>query len=218
MIVFNPIILCVQHNEISTSTMSQVTPSTNSINIIPAMNDKSSDSYEYEDDEQSEEDKRDYTPSMIDVKNAYDSQFKAFANNFPKNENKRIHITTVKPRMIVEMGSCKSSVCQARKDIENASTESIRKHILMKLGMTHEPNMTSYPKLTEEYREILCKRVNIDPEKCLGNKPSSLEYQSDDPIDSYYDDGRDRDVVTEEEDVQFLSYENRIYAFPSSKF
>lgn len=253
MLICNPFIHCVQHHEMPISALSQVTPSTNGIDIKTTMNDKSTESYDddIEDGEESDEDKTDYAPSSLDVRNAYDkqfkafarkgeeseddktdyapsslevrnaydNQFKAFASNFQlKNENKKNHVTTVKPRGEASGASaCSSNVCQARQDIEQASTESIRKHILMKLGMKHEPNITNYPKLTAEYREILCKRINIDPEKCLGKKSSSLEYQSDDPTEFYSDYERDRDAIADEEDVQFLSFENRIYAFPSSK-
>lgn len=226
-VVFSPLILCMRHQDlpIGSALTPQMTPSTNSIDMKATQNEKSELSYEEDgdnDEEESDEDQNDdFAPSSSDVIKEYEKQFKAFAKTFPvhNNENKNHHLTTLKPRKTTE-ASCSSSVCLARKGIEEASTESIRKHILMKLGMEHEPNKTNYPKLTEEFRERLCKKINISPENCLGKKLPSVEYQSDDPVDSQYVDYNEdgRDVVTEEEDVQFMSVENRIYAFPSSKF
>lgn len=225
-VVFSPLILCMRHQDLpnGSALTPQMTPSTNSIDMKATQNDKSELSYEEDgdtDEEESDEDQKDeFAPSSSDVIKEYEKQFKAFAKTFPvHNENKNHHLTTLKPRKTTE-GSCSSTVCLARKGMEEASTESIRKHILMKLGMEHEPNKTNYPKLTEEFRERLCKKINISPENCLGKKFPSVEYQSDDPVDSQYVDygeDVDRDVVSEEEDVQFMSVENRIYAFPSSK-
>lgn len=217
---FSPLILCMRHQD--ESDLSLITPSTNSIDTKEMANAKSEINFDYSDDAEDEESDEDQIIlAQADVREGYEKQFKAFAKNFPvKNEIKNSHATTMKPtRSLSVEGSCLSTACLARKDIEIASTESIRKHILMKLGMEHEPNKTNYTKLTDEDRELLCKKFNISPEKCLGKKMSNVEYQSDDPIDSHYDDyGSDRDVITEEEDVQFLSYENRIYAFPSSTY
>lgn len=222
-VAFSPFILCMRHPEMpSVSGLSQVTPSTNSIDAKEPLHGKS-ESSSIEDslpDEDDWDDDQNYAaPSKDEVEQEYQKQFKAFAKKTQqKNEARNSIATTVKPRRTTE-GSCSSSACIARKDIEEASTESIRKHILMKLGMDHEPNTTSYPKLSEEFRESLCKKMNISPENCLGKKPPNVEYQSDYPIDMHYEDYEsDRDVVTAEEEVQFLSFENRIYAFPSSEY
>lgn len=225
-LVLSPSILCMRHQDlpIGSALTSQMTPSTNSIDMKATLNDKSELSYEEDgdnDEEDSDEDQKDdFAPSSSDVIKEYEKQFKAFAKTFPMHsENKNHHLTTLKPRKTTG-GSCSSTVCLARKGIEEASTESIRKHILMKLGMEHEPNITKYPNISEELRQRLCATFNINPENCLGKKLPNVEYQSDDPVDSQYVDYNedDRDVVSEEEDVQFMSVENRIYAFPSSKF
>lgn len=214
-IIFSPLILCMQHQDVPiVSALSSATPSTNSIDVKSEIiiDDSLPEDDDWDDD-------RNYgAPSKDEVAEEYQKQFKAFAKKTQlKNEVKNSIATTVKPRRTTE-GSCSSTACRARKDIEEASTESIRKHILMKLGMEHTPNITNYPKLTEEFLEHLCKKMNVSPENCLGKKPSNVEYQSDDPIDTHYEDYDDRDVVTAEEDVQFLSFENRIYAFPSSEY
>lgn len=221
--MFSPNILCMRHPEVpSVSVLSQATPSTNSIDTKETLHGQS-ESSSMEDnlpeDDDWDDDQNYAAPSKDEVEQEYHKQFKAFAKKTQqKNEAKNSIATTVKPRRTTE-GSCSSSACMARKDIEEASTQSIRKHILMKLGMDHEPNSTNYPKLTEEFRERLCKKMNISPENCLGKKPANVEYQSDYPIDMQDDDYEsDRDVVTADEEVQFLSFENRIYAFPSSKY
>lgn len=226
-LAFNPLILCMRHQDVvatNVATISLTTPSTNSIDTSESLlkSESSSDVVEGEDDSEDEDwdDDQNYAaPSRDEVAQEYQKQLKAYAKNTQlQNEMKNSFASTVKPRRTTE-GSCLSTACLARKDIEEASTESIRKHILMKLGMEHEPNITNYPKLTEEFRERLCKKMNISPKNCLGKKPSNVEYQSDDPLGSQSEDYEsDRDVVTAEEDVQFLSFENRIYAFPSSEY
>ena len=219
-IAFSPLVTCMRHQELPNESASiQITPSTNSIDTKTILNAKSDSSYD-EDSDNFEEESEEYIPSSEEVRKEYEKQFQAHSKNISiSNENKNSHLTTMKPIRPIEEGSCASTACLARKDIEKASTESIRKHILMKLGMEHEPNETNYPKITKEFREFICKRMGISPENCHGKKLPNVEYQSDDPVESHYDDyDGDRDVITEEEDVQFLSFENRIYAFPSSKF
>lgn len=205
----------MQHQDMSnvTAASSLATPSTNSIDP----NDDKNESLESEipSSEELDDDQNYAIPSKQEVEQEYMKQFNAFAKKTPQTQHNDVHTfaTTVKPRRTFE-GSCQSTSCLLRKDIEEASTQSIRKHILMKLGMDHEPNITTYPKLTDQFREMLCKRMNISPENCLGKKSHNVEYQSDDPNEEIYE--NDRDVVTAEEDVQFLSFENRIYAFPST--
>lgn len=199
------------------SSLTQLTPSTNSIDLIDLLNEKSEKSSEEENDESSE----DQAPhqSSAEIKRLYEKQQEIFAKKIPAKLSVNFqHPTT--PKTSAE-GSCSSNACLARKDIEAANTESIKKHILMKLGMDETTlNKTNYPKLNEQLLETLCKKININPEDCLGRKMPNVEYQSDDPVDSVYDDFDEDSAVSmdEGENVQFLSYENRIYAFPSSKF
>lgn len=217
-VVFSPLILCMRHHELPTgSASSQMTPSTNSIDAQATLSEMSVED-ENEEDE-SDEDQITYAQSSDDIKDMYKQQFMEFPKKFPiKNEIENPEVTTAKPQGTTQ-GSCSSNSCHKRKDIEDASTETIRKHILMKLGMEHEPNRTTYPKVPEELRERMCKSINMNHEHCLGRKLTNVEYQSDDPSDTHYDDyDGDRDVITDEEEVQFLSFENRIYAFPSSEF
>lgn len=172
-----------------------------------------------EDADESFEDQT-YYQSSAEIKRLYEKQQEAFAKKYPvKNHIINAHVTSTTPEISTE-GSCSSNACIVQKDIEAANTESIRKHILMKLGMDESTlNRTNYPKLNEKLLENLCKQININPENCLGRKMTNIEYQSDDPVESMNEDFDEESVVLkEEEDVQFLSYENRIYAFPSSKF
>lgn len=220
-IAFSPLIMCMRHQELPNDSVSiQITPSTNSIDTRAILNAKSDSSFDDDSDNFEEESEEDFMPSSEEVRKEYEKQFQAHSKNISLNNDKQnSHLTTMKPTRTSVEGSCMSTACVARKDIEKANTETIRSHILWKLGMEHEPNQTKYPKLTREYREFMCKQMSISPESCFGKKIPNVEYQSDDPIDSHYDDSEsDRGVVTEEEDVQFLSFENRIYAFPSSKF
>lgn len=216
-----PFVKCMRHQDTpNTNSLGQMTPSTNSIGSTATLNDKSfySDDSDNDEIEESDEYHYDHTPAYDEVAKMYEKQFRAFPKTVPKKEElQNSQLTTIKPQR-ASPNSCSNSMCQARQDIEEASTASIRKHILMKLGYEHEPNVTKYPKLTEDYRKLLCKLNNFSSEECLGKKLPKVEYQSDEPVDSNYDEYEaDRDIVTEEEDVQFLSYENRIYAFPSSK-
>lgn len=211
-----PLTLSLRHQDYD-SSLTQLTPSTNSIDLINLLSEKSETSSEEEIDESSE----DQTPhqSSAEIKRLYEKQQEVFAKNIPAKFSVNTQHTTT-PKISAE-GSCSSNACLARKDIEAANTESIKKHILMKLGMDEITlNRTNYPKLNEQLLETLCKKININPEACLGRKLPNVEYQSDDPVDSVYDDFDEDSAVTidEGENVQFLSYENRIYAFPSSKF
>lgn len=214
--LLSPLTLCLRHQEPPTkSFLSQVTTSTNSIDS-KAIKDMSEISIE-DDHSDEDSDQESYEPS-VDVREEYERQYKAYAKNVTvKSEITNAYKTTTNPRRTFE-ASCSSSVCRARKDIEEASTQSIRKHILMKLGMEHEPNKTNYPKLTKEFRELLCKRININPENCFGTVLPNVEYQSDDPLESNDEYDSDRDYESDDEEVSFMSFENRIYAFPNSKW
>jgi hypothetical protein len=207
-----PFSYSMRHQDPNENTFNQITPSTNSIDLIDLSSEKSSE----EEVDESNEDQTSYQ-SSAEIKRLYEKQQEVFAKKVPfKNNISNAHVTSTTPKI----STCSSSACLVRKDIEAANTESIRKHILLKLGMDENTlNRTNYPKLNEKLLEILCKKININTEDCLGRKLANVEYQSDDPVDSVYDDFDEvSSVLKEEEDVQFLSYENRIYAFPSSKF
>lgn len=212
-----PLTYCLKHQDHPIeSSLTQKTPVKNSIDLVDLSNEKNS---EEESDGSNEEDPTSYQ-SSAEIRKYYEKQQEIFAKKVPaKNNVNSDHMTSTSPKIGNE-GSCSSNACLVRQDIEAANTESIKKHILLKLGMDESTlNKTNYPKLNEKLLESLCKKININPEDCLGRKSANVEYQSDDPVDSVYDDfDEDVTVVKEEEDVQFLSYENRIYAFPSSKF
>ncbi|CRL08163.1 CLUMA_CG020966, isoform A [Clunio marinus] len=181
----------------------------NDFNIGTTIIDKS--------EEESEEQFSQYNISQsYSAISEYERQYKSYTKNITKKIGVLPSKKNVESLIKSMEGSCLSTVCKARKDIEDASTESIRKHILFKLGMDHEPNITNYPKITDEFREILCKRINISPENCFGRKLPSNEYQSDAPIAPNNND-YDEDQSTQfYEDERYMSYDNRIYAFPST--
>lgn len=214
-IMFCPIIFCLRHHEMpNNSTLSQVTTSPNSINVDSTVFDMSD--VEMDDEEGSEEDSSSYNSENVQIE--YERQYRKFNKYHTKNEDRNFGVTTTTTPKTTE-DSCSSMSCRDRQSIEKANTESIRKNILMKLGMEQEPNRTVYPKLPDEVREILCKRINISPDKCLGKEPVNVEYQSDDPLGQYdYNEQANSATREDEEEVQFLSYENRIYAFPSREF
>jgi hypothetical protein len=217
-LIFAPCTYSMRYQDQSVdSSFTQIIPSKNTADLTNLSSEKNSE----EDTDESFEDQTSYQ-SSAEIKRLYEKQQEVFAKKNPvKNNVISAHVTSTTPKISTE-GSCSSNACLVRKDIEAANTESIRKHILMKLGMDESTlNRTNYPKLNEKLLENLCKKININPENCLGRKMANVEYQSDDPVDSVYDDFDEESVVLkekEEEDVQFLSYENRIYAFPSSKF
>jgi hypothetical protein len=225
-LLFCPYIFCLRSYQ--GSTASQVTTSRNSIDENKKIFFNEKDSYEDNIEESEEDDLVDQNEfKTSDIQKAYEKQFQAFPKNLNvKSELQNGQLTTSMPftprrttgnAIPSPASACSSSVCLARKNLEEASTESIRKHILMKLGMEHEPNKTNYPKLPDELREILCKRMNINSEQCFGTKQTNIEYQSDEPFASQNGDYESGYDVVEEKDVPFMSYENRIYAFPSSK-
>jgi hypothetical protein len=207
--------------------MNHATPATNSIDNEAILSVRSEVSSSEASSEDSDEDLDETTLSPLAIKEAYERQFKAYTKGPFKPEIVNVLGTTSAPSPLnhessPRKGSCSSSACHSRKSIEEANTESIKKHILMKLGMEHEPNKTSYPKYSEKDLARLCQAMNLSVDNCLNRKSPNVEYQSDDPTDMNFDDfsssfDGDHDIVASEEDVQFLSYENRIYAFPSSK-
>lgn len=214
-------------NESASSSLSQTTPPpTNSIESESSVSDKSEISREDDedanvDDESYEDRGSEYRSS--EILNMYKTQYATFS----KKENAKVEakdhqLTTMKsPVRTLDGGSCLSTSCLARKDIEKANEENIRKHILLKLGMPNEPNKTRhYPDLPKIVLERYCKGMGLSVESCFGSASPNVEYQSDGPINSNYDEdiNGEHETITEEEDVQFLSFENRIYAFPSSKF
>lgn len=224
----NPLVQCARHQHSpSGGVMNHVTPATNSIDNEAILSVRSEVSSSEDSSEESDEEHDETTVSPLAIQEAYEKQFKTYTKGPYKTESANVVATTSAPPSPLHHesppreGSCSSSACHSRKTIEEANTESIKKHILMKLGMEHEPNKTSYPKYSEKDLARLCQAMNLSVDNCLNRKSPSVEYQSDDPTDMNFDDfssfDGDHDIVSSEEDVQFLSFENRIYAFPSSK-
>lgn len=218
MISIVPLSFSIRHQDHPIErSLTEIAPSTKVKGLI-VVDDSEKASEEENDD--SSEDQETYQSSS-EIRRMYKLQHEAFAKEISlKKSVESVKVVSTAVQALAE-SSCSSNACLARKDIEAANTESIRKHILMKLGMDENTlNKTNYPKLNEKLLETLCKNINISPEDCLGRKLTNVEYQSDDPVGfTTFDDFDEDSGVTalEEENVQIFSYENRIYAFPSSE-
>lgn len=172
--------------------------------------------------ESGELDDEDYSvQSSPEILQSYLKQNQNFGNHErselkSRKSNAFKKITTVASSSQETCSSTKAG-CTEREEVE---MESIKKHLLAKLGMTKLPNATKYPKLNENDIINFCRKNAIPIENCLGRK--SLEYQSDEEADSpplnddNYDDSYDL-IDVDEDDVQFSSVEKRIYAFPISE-
>lgn len=120
----------------------------------------------------------------------------------------------VLPTTTIQPPACSGS-CSDKQARENAALDSFKKQLLARLGMEHTPNVTKYHKLPDSILEEFCKRTNLPPEYCTGTTSyKNYEYQSDGPRNF---EEFDMDVIEEEEDVQYMSAESRIYAFPNCK-
>lgn len=119
------------------------------------------------------------------------------------------------PTTTIPPPACSGS-CSDKQARENAALDSFKKQLLARLGMEHTPNVTKYHKLPDSILEEFCKRTNLPPEYCTGESSyKNYEYQSDGPRNF---EEFDMDVIEEEEDVQYMSAESRIYAFPNCKY
>lgn len=172
------------------------------------------DSFENDEDDDEEEpsdEESDYGASSAEVFKYYEQQSRNYSKTTPKTSNTP-HAAL--PTSTIEPKSCSGS-CLDRQALENAALDSFKKHLLTKLGMENMPNVTKAQKLPEKMLEDICIGMKLPPDYCTGKPPrNNYEYQSDGPgsFDEF-----DTDVIEEEEDVQYMSAESRIYAFPSGK-
>lgn len=136
--------------------------------------------------------------------------------NYSKTTQEPAHTPyMVFPSTIIPPPAC-SGLCSDKQARENAALDSFKKQLLARLGMEHTPNVTKYRKLPDSILEEFCKRTNLPPEYCTGTTSyKNYEYQSDGPRNF---DEFDLDVVEEEEEVQYMSAESRIYAFANSRW
>lgn len=213
------LIFSVRHQDYSIeSPVTATSPSSKSLSSITIPNESI---LSEEEQDESEEDLEYVHYSSAEIRKRYENQHLIFSKTIQEN-----NIITSTPSNSplpkkFKANTCSSEACLARKDVEAANTESIRKHILMKLGIDEAKlNHTTFPKLNEKIIESFCRNNKISPEICISKKTEShVEYQSDSPDFSSYDEFEDHFTSVEiEENVKFLSYENRIYAFPSSKY
>lgn len=121
---------------------------------------------------------------------------------------------TSSPRTTIPPSSCSGS-CIDKEALEIAALDSFRKQLLARLGMEHAPNVTGSQRIPVEILEEFCKSRYLPPEYCTGSPSNrSHEYQSDSPRN--YEEN-DLDVIEEEGEVQYMSSESRIFAFPNCK-
>lgn len=176
------------------------------------------DSFENDEDDDEEEpsdEESEYgaSPSSAEVFKYYEQQSRNYSKTTPKTSHTP-HAAL--PTSTIEPKSCSGS-CLDRQALESAALDSFKKHLLTKLGMENMPNVTKAHKLPEKMLEEICAGMKLPPDYCTGMPPrNNYEYQSDGPGSSF--DEFDTDVIEEEEDVQYMSAESRIYAFPSGKY
>jgi hypothetical protein len=162
-----------------------------------------------------------YDDDSIDVFNAYIKQHQESIKNDKKNDAKKSKNSQNKSQtdsisnQNKEPQTCSSTKagCMEREIVE---VESIKKHLLAKLGMQAEPNSTRYPKLKESQIRKICKSFHM--RDCHGTLTKNRDYQSDDSEMFQMDEDEDTFMdEQDEEDSQFSASEKRIYAFPSCK-
>lgn len=176
------------------------------------------DSFENDEDDDEEEpsdEESEYgaSPSSAEVFKYYEQQSRNYSKTTPRTSHTP-HAAL--PTSTIEPKSCSGS-CLDRQALESAALDSFKKHLLTKLGMENMPNVTKAHKLPEKMLEEICAGMKLPPDYCTGMPPrNNYEYQSDGPGSSF--DEFDTDVIEEEEDVQYMSAESRIYAFPSGKY
>jgi hypothetical protein len=137
------------------------------------------------------------------------------SKNYSKTSTESAHTPYVVSQTTTIPPPACSGSCSDKKALENAALDTFKKQLLTRLGMEQAPNVTRRHKLPNSMLEEFCKKANLPAEYCTG-EPSykNYEYQSDGPrnLDDY-----EMDVIEEEEDVQYMSAESRIYAFANCK-
>lgn len=174
---------------------------------------ESSEEEQYDDDEDDSE--------SLAIFNTYVKQHQESIKNEKRSDTKKSKNNHNPSESVSnqhhEQSTCSSNKagCMEREDIE---VQSIKKHLLAKLGMQVEPNSTRYPKLKEAQIRRICKNFHMPTEVCMGPSSENREYQADDAenfqqhynAEDYYEEDDE-----DENDTQFSAREKRIYAFPS---
>jgi hypothetical protein len=188
-------------------------PKSNSISHL-MLNGPVEDSLDLDSEEEDEDEMESVTPSRSEVRLHYAIQ----SSNYTRSTPKTAHTPhTTDPTTTIEPQTCAGS-CLDRQTRENAALKSFKDILLKKLGMEHMPNVTKAHKLPDWMLEQMCIGMKMPPEYCTGKASrkgdNNYEYQSDGT--GAWDE--EPDVIEDHEDVQFMSSESRIYAFPSSEF
>lgn len=150
------------------------------------------------------------------------SQKSAKTNN--KNDeieadNQMSHAKSTEKTNVEEssVGTCAKSVAGGCKSREDMEVESIKQHLLLKLGMQSEPSGKKFPKLSDAVTRKFCERFKISEDACFGRKS---DYQSDEydssasDLNEYFD----TDDINEDEKYQFSAIQQRISTFPSCEY
>lgn len=168
-----------------------------------------------EDDSEPSEEDDDYGSSQLsdeDMRRMYLQQAANYSQVKSTTTTESVHLVLHETKTEApQVSKCSAGSCLDRQSRENEALNAFKKTLLMKLGMERLPNMTKARKLPDDILAGLCIQNKWPIEYCTG-KPSpyrNMEYMSDDP-GSY---GHEQ-VIEQEEDVHFMSSENRIYAFP----
>lgn len=240
-LIFNPIVLCMSSSTSDTSLVAVASSTSNSIDIARLDSDKSENNFDTSvanDDSDDDDDvPMENESTLKEIEEQYKKQFQkqqTYNNKFTSDvDRQKQHkpVATKAPQKFLFKPQTCSSSCMARKTLQEASLWSIRNHVLLKLGMQQEPNIT-INNLRDKYSptmlEMICKKVMKNPDDCIQTIPNNPEYQSEDASivdnnedfidDSDYKRFEDSaDVENEIEDIQYMSTEKRIYAFPNGK-
>lgn len=135
-----------------------------------------------------------------------------------KNKNDEIEADSGSPQhatTVDSKGTCVNSMtggCKSRVEMEK---ESIKKHLLSKLGMDAPPPINKNHKLSEEMTRIFCEKYNISEEACFGSK---VDYQSDGI--GYIDTNSEYSSDEAEDDAsyQYAETRQRITTFPRCEY
>jgi hypothetical protein len=211
-VVFIGLVTCVHsmhHSNIESSSNSNnrikefLEQSQNDSTIYSIDDDYSSDSDDYGDPNYPEH----------EIIEKYKQQYSNHSKKIHEKDHHGIHELQVSTASS-DTSKCAGS-CVDRQAKEKEALNAFKKTLLMKLGLENSPNVTMTRKLPDEMLAAICIKNNLPIDYCIPSvsKYEHLEYQSDDP-GSY---GSNEQVIEQEEDVQFMSTENRIYAFPKGE-
>ena len=116
--------------------------------------------------------------------------------------------------------SSQCASCQNNDELKKASLESIKRHVLMKLGMEHEPNITRFPSVPKNILQVFCKSYGRQAVNGCESSKYENEYVSEYQADAARNEQDDNvtPLISNEDEDEYFPITNRIYAFPNRKF